>query len=99
MDDLSRLPQLNTLNISYNEIHVLEGLSGCPLETLICTHNYLQDSRSVENLALCTQLQTVDLQNNKIDDVGVLDVFSKIPNLKCLYLKGNPVVSKVKQYR
>lgn len=87
------------MNISYNELRCIDGLSNCPLETLICTNNYLRDAASVEHLAVCTDLQTVDLQNNKIDDVKVLDVFAKIPNLKCLYLQGNPVVSKVKQYR
>lgn len=99
IDDLARLPNLNTINISYNEIRSIDGISSCSLETLICTNNYLEDAASVEHLALCTNLQTIDLQNNKIHDVKVLDVFAEIPHLKCLYLKGNPVVSKVKQYR
>eukprot|EP00892_Ulva_mutabilis_P007234 jgi/Ulvmu1/4883/UM020_0169.1 len=99
IDDLSHLPNLNTLNVSCNDIHTIAGLSGCSLETLICTHNYLEDVASVEHLAQCTQLQTIDLQNNKIDDVKVLDILARLPNLKCLYLKGNPMVSKVKQYR
>lgn len=99
INGLSRLPLLHTLNISHNDIRCIDGLSECPIETLICTHNYLEDVTSVEHLALCTTLQTIDLQNNNIHDVKVLEIFAKLPNLKCLYLKGNPVVSQVKQYR
>jgi dynein assembly factor 1, axonemal len=31
--------------------------------------------------------------------VQVLDVFSNMSDLRCLYLRGNPVVSKVRNYR
>mgnify|MGYP000033816671 CR=1 FL=1 len=41
----------------------------------------------------------VDLQNNKIEDVSVLDILESMPNLKVVYLKGNPVVEKIKNYR
>jgi Leucine-rich repeat (LRR) protein len=41
----------------------------------------------------------VDLQNNKIEDESIVEVFAKMPNVKCLYLKGNPAVSKIKQCR
>jgi dynein assembly factor 1, axonemal len=90
---------LNTLNISYNEIFCLRGISSCPLETLICTHNNLSDASSIACLVDCPTLQTIDLQNNKIEDPSVIEIFAQMPNLKCLYLKGNPVVSKIKQCR
>lgn len=65
----------------------------------MCTHNVLTDSASIAALLDCPSLQTVDLQNNKIEDPSIVDVFAMMPNLKCLYLKGNPAVSKIKQYR
>lgn len=99
LPDLSHLPALNTLNISNNELTHLGGLDGCALETLVCSHNLLATLESVEHLAAVPTLQTIDLQNNQLDDPRVLDVFEKVPGLKCLYLKGNPVVSKISNYR
>lgn len=97
--DLSFLPVLSSLNISYNCVSSLAGLACGQLETLICTHNVLTDSASIAALVDCPSLQTVDLQNNKIEDPSIVEIFAKMPNLKCLYLKGNPAVSKIKQCR
>ena len=41
----------------------------------------------------------LDLQNNELEDVKVLDILEQMPNLKVLYLKGNPFVKEVKNYR
>lgn len=97
--DLDCLPILNTLNISNNEVVTLSGLDKCKLETLLCAHNQLSSLDSVAHLAHVKTLQTIDIQNNKIDNPKVLDVFTQIPSLKCLYLKGNPVVSMIPNYR
>ena len=98
--DLSHLTALNTLNISSNEVFDLKGLEGCVgLETLICTHNFLESVESITPLLQLSHLQTLDLQNNKLDDPAVMDIFSKLTDLKCLYLKGNPVISKLRNYR
>ena len=49
--DLSHLTALNTLNISSNEVFDLKGLEGCVgLETLICTHNFLESVESITPL-------------------------------------------------
>jgi len=54
----------------------------------------------LRGLLECPSLTTVDLQNNKIDDPAVLDeVFCQMPQIKVLYLQGNPVTSKIKNYR
>lgn len=39
------------------------------------------------------------MQRNKIADPAILDILAQLPSLKVLYLKGNPVVSKIKPYR
>ena len=41
----------------------------------------------------------LDVQRNKIEDVEILEVLRDMPNLSCLYLQGNPVVNKVRNYR
>lgn len=97
---LERLEALDTLNISHNHISKLENLACCPmLRTLICTHNKLESIESVAHVSECTALYTLDLQNNNIKDPAILDVLKPLANLKCLYLKGNPVVSTMKNYR
>ena len=45
---------------------------------------------------LCT---SADLQHNKIEDVEVLSIFEHIPDLRVLYMQGNPVVKKIPHYR
>ena len=97
---LEGVPELDTLNISHNMVKRLEGLSVCPkLTTLLATDNQLETVDSIAHLVECQSLTTVDLQNNRLTDPDVLDVFKQLPNLKCLYLKGNPVVSNIKNYR
>jgi dynein assembly factor 1, axonemal len=96
---LACVPNLVTLDISNNEIFSLEGVEECQLETLLCTHNYLETADSIRHLEHCTSLQTLDLQSNQLADIAVLEIIRTIPNLKCLYLKGNPVVSQIKNYR
>jgi len=44
-------------------------------------------------------VRTVDLSNNRLDDVEVLSVLEKMPNLAVLHLQGNPVVKKITNYR
>jgi dynein assembly factor 1, axonemal len=41
----------------------------------------------------------LDLSNNRIEDIGILDVLEKMPNIAVLQLQGNPVVRKISQYR
>ena len=69
------------------------------LTTLICANNRLSSLESIAHLAECKSLTTVDLQTNCLADPAILDVLKQMPNLKCLYLKGNPVVSTMKNYR
>ncbi|GIL87407.1 hypothetical protein Vretifemale_15526, partial [Volvox reticuliferus] len=100
ISNLQAVENLDTLNISNNQLTHLDGLSCCKnLRTLIATHNHLATLESVEHLAECKSLQTLDLQNNQLSDPAILDVLKQICDLRCLYLKGNPVVSNIRNYR
>ena len=103
LDNLSGveiLPDLDTLNISNNRLHNLENISSLTsLQTLVCTYNKLKSGESVAQLRHCSSLQTLDLQHNELEDPEVLDLFRELPDLRCLYLSGNPMVSKIKNYR
>lgn len=52
------------------------------------------------HLAECPGLETLDLQNNKLADPGtLLELLRRLPNLKSLYLQGNPMVATMHNYR
>lgn len=47
-----------------------------------------------------TTVNTLDIQDNRIWDPDVLpEVFAQMPNLRVLYLKGNPCSKKIPNYR
>jgi len=48
----------------------------------------------------CPSLTVVDLSDNYIDDPDLLpDILEKMPKLAVLYLNGNPMTKKIKNYR
>lgn len=49
--------------------------------------------------ALRDSLEVLDLSKNRIDDEGVLEVFTRLPRLKVLNLMGNPLVRTMARYR
>ena len=53
----------------------------------------------MRGLLECPMLTVLDLQDNRIEDVAIIDLLKQLPNLKVLYLKGNPVVEQIKNYR
>ena len=61
-------------------------------------------SETTTTCCLCGDHQRWDvLGRHKLSALAVcwqvLEVFSSLPDLRCLYLKGNPMVSKVRNYR
>eukprot|EP00604_Paraphysomonas_vestita_P002697 CAMPEP_0174818632 /NCGR_PEP_ID=MMETSP1107-20130205/1432_1 /TAXON_ID=36770 /ORGANISM="Paraphysomonas vestita, Strain GFlagA" /LENGTH=332 /DNA_ID=CAMNT_0016030787 /DNA_START=499 /DNA_END=1497 /DNA_ORIENTATION=+ len=44
-------------------------------------------------------LQTLDIQHNRINDIGIVDIVAQMPDLRVLYLQGNPVVKEIRHYR
>jgi dynein assembly factor 1 len=97
---LENVPQLRTLNIGNNHLSSLQGIEVCPeLSTLTASANQLASLAALRPLLGCKELQTLDLQCNKIEDPAIVELVAQLPALRCLYLKGNPVVNKIKQYR
>ncbi|XP_065356499.1 dynein axonemal assembly factor 1 homolog [Calliphora vicina] len=102
IENLEYCKELDTLNLSQNHIRKIEncGFEVLPvLNTLNLTSNYLKDYEGLKELQYCTNLSVLDLSNNRIDDILVVKIFAKMPALKVLVLQGNPVVSKIPQYR
>ena len=100
IEKLETLVLLDTLNLNKNCVKKVENLSMLPnLHCLLLSHNRLSTYEDVEHLKDCKALQSIDLQQNSIDDVRILDLFKQIPDLRVLYLQGNPVTKKIKYYR
>lgn len=99
IEGLTQLKALKVLNLSNNTIFKIEGLSELRmLQSLTLSRNYLSDFDSVEHLGQCaTTLTSIDLTDNKI--VSDERFFDLIPQVKCLYMMGNPLVREVSYYR
>lgn len=100
IENLDMNLELDTVNLSKNYIKKIENLSQLTkLSTLILSHNYLTNYESVQHLLELKSLQTIDLQYNKINDVEIVNILSTLPDLRVIYLMGNPVVKDIKNYR
>jgi dynein assembly factor 1, axonemal len=100
IEKLDKCVQLATLNLNKNCVEKIENLGNLPkLETLMLSHNRLETKEDLEQVVECQAVTTLDVQHNRIDDVGVLDVLVQMKNLRAVYLQGNPVVKKIKYYR
>eukprot|EP00163_Fabomonas_tropica_P001632 TRINITY_DN11204_c0_g1_i1.p1 TRINITY_DN11204_c0_g1~~TRINITY_DN11204_c0_g1_i1.p1 ORF type:complete len:403 (+),score=87.19 TRINITY_DN11204_c0_g1_i1:243-1451(+) len=100
LEGVEEIPALSILNASNNYI---EDLTGCEklvsLETLDLTRNHIEDVTALQPLAQIPSLSCLNLGENRIEDPKLLDVLATFPALSVLNLEGNPVVSKVPQYR
>ncbi|EIE21562.1 outer arm dynein light chain 1 [Coccomyxa subellipsoidea C-169] len=100
LSGLHCLPGLEVLNISTNHLEDLSGIVHCSaLQTLLCSNNKLSSYESIAHIRHCQQISTLDLRENEIEDPEVLEIFAGLPQLRCLYLKGNPVVESIRSYR
>jgi len=100
MENLEAQTELDSLNLSQNRIKVIENLSHMTkLTTLLLEKNFVKSVEDIEHVLKVPSLSVINLTNNKVDDPAVVELFSKMPDLRVLYLKGNPVVNKIKNYR
>ncbi|KAG7377698.1 Dynein assembly factor 1, axonemal [Phytophthora boehmeriae] len=91
---------LDTLNLSQNQISCIENLGHLKhLTSLALKSNYLTSAKDIAHVLELPNLSVLDIQSNRINDVGIVDILAQLPNLKVLYLQGNEVVKHIKQYR
>jgi len=102
IEGLENNTELWSLNLSENWISCIENLSHLRnLNSLTITknrigHGGLRDVMGLKH----TTVATLDLSDNHINDPEVLpEVFAKMKELRVLYLKGNPVVRNIPNYR
>ena len=93
IEGLDKLTNLVILNLSRNQITQIENLEHLiNLQTIDLTYNELAKSVSLMGLKECPSLTSIDLSFNYIEyDDQLINVFSRMPNIACLYLKKNPI--------
>ncbi|KAL5288075.1 DNAAF1 family protein [Megaselia abdita] len=100
--NLENCSELDSINLSHNHISQIENCTSDVLPVLTSlnlSHNYLKTYENLANLAYCHSITNLDLSHNRIEDILVVKIFAKMPDLRVLILQGNPVVSGIPQYR
>ena len=82
------------LNVSKCKLCDLSGIV-CfkKLEELIASNNKIRD---LIDLEMCNEIKILDLRNNNIEDIDNLYFLNSCEKLEKIYLKGNPIVNKIK---
>ncbi len=114
LDGIEVLHALVLLNVSSNALHNLQGIAGLQHLQIVDAHDNRIDEVSVlKEMKGHKFLHTLDLSQNALtapesaEDIPpnqvpmpeVFDILAGLPNLKVLYLKHNPLVESVGQYR
>jgi len=103
IENLDHLTRLKHLNLSDNKIQVIEGLDHLiELETLQLRRNRIGANgySDLVGLLVCPKISVLDLSHNPIQDPAVLpEIFFQMPALAVLYLEGNGLHHRVKNYR
>eukprot|EP01083_Nonionella_stella_P241767 843970_1 len=100
IENLQNLLQLRAINLSDNYIDSIENISHLPfLNDLKIKNNLLEDLDNLEDLKDCKALTSLDISSNRIKDAGIISILKQLPSLRCLYMKGNPVVNEIRFYR
>jgi len=104
IDGLDHCVKLDSLDLSNNLIGKIEKLSHLKnLTRLVLRNNNLTDIESIEHITFLPKIQSLDIQDNRIDDKEkykeVINVFHKCRELRTLYLKGNPILKHIPYYR
>ena len=82
------------LNVSKCKLYDLSGIV-CfkKLEELNASNNMIRD---LIDLEMCNEIKILDLSNNNIEDIDNLYFLNSCEKLEKIYLKGNPIVNKIK---
>lgn len=100
IENLEPCKLLAVINLESNRLRTLENLDCLEhLETLHVGKNMLSTYESLEHLTKLKKLSVLSLNNNKIEDSKVIEIFYKMEALRVLNLMGNPICGKIRFYR
>jgi len=101
MENMDTLIDLDTLNLNQNMIKCVSGLKTLTkLNSLLLQGNKLKTLQDLQGLLERPSIGVLDLSKNEIDDPDIVEsILLRMPNLKVLYLKENPLVEHIPNYR
>merc|ERR1711911_376803 len=100
IENLTHLTRLNHLNLSNNLIEQVAGLDSLlNLTNLDLSNNQIKSTGNLEHLANCTSITALNLSGNKLNEPETLDVLCRLPHLKVLDMRNNPLKSSLRNYR
>jgi len=100
IEGLANLENLDKLNVSSNPLYKLENMDNLQNLTTLNIEKCLFGSvDSIQEIAKLKKLSVLNISKNNIDEPEIVDLLKKLPELKVLYLKGNPCVKNIKSYR
>jgi len=102
IEGLENCPDLWNLNLSNNFIERIEGLAKVQnLNTLTIAKNRIGVGGVEDVIELAgTTINCLDIQDNLIWDPDIVpEVLMQMPELRVLYLKGNPCTKRIPNYR
>jgi len=101
IEGLEALTELDSLHLGTNSIKRLQNLSHLKkLSGLNLSKCQLSDAKNLSHLLDLPMLQVLDLSQNKFEEpVELVENVKQLQTVKVLYLKGNPAVKKITNYR
>ena len=98
---LDSLKNLQILNLSHNKIIKVAGLNQLTnLNNLDLSFNHLASADAISHLAEVPTLTNMDLSSNYFEyHIDYLEIFQKLPNLACLYLRNMALTRETPNYR
>ncbi|KAF8514228.1 hypothetical protein BU17DRAFT_52719 [Hysterangium stoloniferum] len=95
---LSALSSLKSLNLAHNMVDSVLGIYDQihSITALNISSNRLESLCGLERL---DHLSRVDLRNNKVDDTGEVGRLAVLPQIKEIWMSGNPCTSRDQNWR
>lgn len=98
-DCLNSLLSLRSLNLSHCMIESLQSLSRCPLSTITALTLKGNRLHSLSGIEHCRSLERLDLRDNHLVDPMEIQRLTGMPNLREIWVSGNPFVKTHSNYR
>jgi len=100
VEGLDNLQNLDKLNLASNPLKKLENMENLQnLTTLIVEKCFFNTVENIREIVKLKKLNVLNISQNNIEEPEILDVLKELPELKVLYLKGNPCVKSIRSYR
>jgi len=100
IEGLDNLQNLVKLNLASNPLKKIENMGSLKNLTTLNIEKCLFNSvDNIQEIVKLEKLSVLNISQNNIEEPEILDLVKQLPELKVLYLKGNPCVKNIPSYR